>query len=356
MQHRTLAELLLPLLVAGCGPGPLEDTATDDAALRGRHSPRVARFVTRNLYVGANVDLVIAALASPDPSDDAPALAAAVQTFAATDVQTRLAAVAREIDVAGADVVGLQEAFLVDIRIPGIAEVQADFLDILLTQLRARGLVYDVVVAQETTDAVLPGVRLLDRDAILVRRGAARVLETSAALFSVNEGDPGSGFEVVRGWTSALLSLRGRTVQVIDTHLAAGPDPRVAALRTLQAAELVEIARTDVPVVLLGDLNDELGSGMHTTLTRAGFTDVWGALRPGAAGLTCCHADDLSNPRASFYERIDYVMARGFDRRRAPVRGFVWRLGLRPFERVDGPTYRLWPSDHAGLWATLVLP
>jgi hypothetical protein len=29
--------------------------------------------MTRNLYVGANVDAVIAALASPDPSDDFPA-------------------------------------------------------------------------------------------------------------------------------------------------------------------------------------------------------------------------------------------------------------------------------------------
>ena len=37
--------------------------------------------MTWNMYVGADVDAVIAALLSPDPSDDQPALLAAIGTL-----------------------------------------------------------------------------------------------------------------------------------------------------------------------------------------------------------------------------------------------------------------------------------
>ncbi len=35
--------------------------------------------MTQNMYVGADLDVVIAALASPDPNDDVPALLGAIQ-------------------------------------------------------------------------------------------------------------------------------------------------------------------------------------------------------------------------------------------------------------------------------------
>ncbi len=43
--------------------------------------------MTRNLYVGADVDAVIAALANTDPSDDLPALFTAIQTIQRTDTR-----------------------------------------------------------------------------------------------------------------------------------------------------------------------------------------------------------------------------------------------------------------------------
>ncbi|MCB9649134.1 MAG: endonuclease/exonuclease/phosphatase family protein [Deltaproteobacteria bacterium] len=345
---------------SACGPqpdaadGPTVGTQAEE--LHALAARPVVRVISRNLYVGANVDLVIGALATPDPSDDLPTLVGAIETFMATDVVARMGAVAREIDLTDADVVGLQEVFYVNIQIPGVASAEADFLQILLAQLAARGLEYDAVVVQNTTDANLPGLRLLDRDAILVRRSTVVTHEVDSALFSINEGDPGTGFEIVRAWSSAVLTVEGHTMQLLNAHLASGNGAELSGLRTLQAVELMTHARTDMPVVLTGDLNDVPDSGMHSTITGAGFADVWATLVPWSSGETCCHADDLSNPRAELSTRIDYVMARGFAHGNRAVRGAILRLGLWSFEKVEGPFFPIWPSDHAGLWARLTLP
>src|SRR6266404_2504975 len=45
--------------------------------------------MTQNLYVGADVDLVIRALGTPDPGDDFPALQSAIETVAKTDFPAR---------------------------------------------------------------------------------------------------------------------------------------------------------------------------------------------------------------------------------------------------------------------------
>ena len=164
------------------------------------------------------------------------------------------------------------------------------------------------------------------------------------------------GFEIVRAWGSAVLTVEGHTMQLLNAHLASGNGAALSGLRTLQAVELMTHARTDMPVVLTGDLNDVPDSGMHSTITGAGFADVWATLVPWSSGETCCHADDLSNPRAELSTRIDYVMARGFAHGNRAVRGAILRLGLWSFEKVEGPFFPIWPSDHAGLWARLTLP
>src|SRR5687767_2133840 len=47
--------------------------------------------MTRNMYVGADVDAVIAALVTPDPADDQAALVAAIGTLQETDFPSRAA-------------------------------------------------------------------------------------------------------------------------------------------------------------------------------------------------------------------------------------------------------------------------
>jgi endonuclease/exonuclease/phosphatase family metal-dependent hydrolase len=103
----------------------------------------------------------------------------------------------------------------------------------------------------------------------------------------------------------------------------------------------------------MGDLNDTPGSPMYNLLMSTGFTDSWAALRPGARGLTCCHVADLSDKVADFDQRIDYILTRGFARSDGTLQGSVDHYGNVPADRLDGPAYPIWPSDHAGLVAAL---
>jgi hypothetical protein len=64
--------------------------------------------MSQNLYVGADVDLVIRALASPDPSDDLPALLFAIETVGQTAYPARAEAIADAIARARPHAVGLQ--------------------------------------------------------------------------------------------------------------------------------------------------------------------------------------------------------------------------------------------------------
>jgi hypothetical protein len=111
-----------------------------------------------------------------------------------------------------------------------------------------------------------------------------------------------------------------------------------------------------VPTILMGDLNDQPGTPMYRVLAGAGFTDAWDAFRPGVAGYTCCHAADLSDHVARFTQRIDYVLARGLGDEGKAGMGSIAIVGDQPADRVSGPAGFIWPSDHAGLAANLLLP
>ena len=127
-----------------------------------------------------------------------------------------------------------------------------------------------------------------------------------------------------------------------------------------QLQEVVDRANgTGLPAIIMGDLNDTEGSPMYQVMRDAGFADVWRHLRPGVSGNTCCHLTDLSDRNRSqgeFTQRIDYIFARGVDHVRREVNGRISRFGLNPSDRIEGPDGTIWPSDHAGLEATLRLP
>jgi endonuclease/exonuclease/phosphatase family metal-dependent hydrolase len=126
----------------------------------------------------------------------------------------------------------------------------------------------------------------------------------------------------------------------------------LSGLRALQMMELVGTLGTDPRVIMLGDFNDAPGSPMYQVLQGAGFTDVWRAMRPGVVGNTCCHADDLSDNVADLSQRIDYVFTRGIGSA-DKLFGKIDRYGEVPSDRVAGPAYAIWPSDHVGLIATV---
>lgn len=307
--------------------------------------------MTRNMYVGADVDAVIAALVTPDPADDQAALVAAIMTLQETAYPARAAAIADEIAGARPHVVGLQEVSRVDISLPPLGvEVHLDFLPTLLAELGARGLHYVVAATVRNIEAApFAGVSLIDEDVLLVDPERVEVHGTDARRFSANIGPVAPGVMLARGWVSASVTVDGRTYTVASTHLESGDVPGLDQLRAAQALELAGALSGATPAILVGDLNDVPGSPMYQVLSGAGFSDVWAELQGAAVGHTCCHEPDLSNQVKQFDERIDYVLVRDS----APVKGRIWLVGEVPADHVTDPTHRLWPSDHAGLIARL---
>jgi endonuclease/exonuclease/phosphatase family metal-dependent hydrolase len=309
--------------------------------------------MTRNMYVGAEVDAVIAALASPDPVDDQAALLAAIATLRETDFPARAAAIAREIDRTRPHVIGLQEVSKVDISLPPLGvDLHLDFLPALLAELAARGLRYDVAGRIRNIDVTpFPGVRRVDGDALQVVAQRVSVHDAAAGPFAANLGPVAPGVVLARGWVAVVVTVGTRSYTVASTHLESGEAPGLAQLRATQAGELAQALSGPEQAILLGDLNDVPGSPMYKVLLAAGLTDVWTALRGGARGYTCCHTTDLSNQVRQFHKLVDYVFARLAGG--SPVKGQIQLLGDVPSDRFPGPAHRLWPSDHAGLVARL---
>jgi hypothetical protein len=360
----------LTALAMGCSP----ETATEPTAAVVESAPAEAMMrapnrglvvMSQNIYVGADVDAVILALASPSTADDIPALLTAVATLQETDFPTRAAGFADVVARTRPHVIGLMEVSKIDIDLdltplggPHVV-YHVDFLTELKQALRNRHLHYRVAALEKNIEAVpIPGVSLIDYDVMLVDARRVEIgRDIVARNFTNNIGPvPGAGISLVRGFVSVPIQVDGERYRVTSAHLEAdlaGQD--AGLLRAAQMQELVAVIGDAKHAVLLGDFNDFPGSDMYNLALGAGFTDVWTALRPGNDGFTCCHAANLTDERA-VDQRIDYIFARGFERRHDPVEGFIRRFGLLPSEMIAGPTHPIYVSDHAGLLADLATP
>lgn len=352
------------VLAFGCGDHDPVGPATGlTPTLNVNSPPPSARDITvmsQNLYIGADVDLVIQALATPDLNDDFAALMFAIETVGKTAYPARAEAIADAIARAQPHAVGLQEVstITVDLRPLGVpAVVNQDFLAILESALASRGLHYEVAATVTNVNASLLGglVSLVDHDVLLVDVDRVTVTAASGQTFTANIGPvPGTPISLIRGWVWARTTIDGQPYTFASAHTEAGQSvPALSQLRVAQVGEMIASVGADERVVLMGDLNDKPGSPMYNLLQDAGFTDTWTALHPGAQGLTCCHAADLSDAVADFNQRIDYIFTRGFTRADGKIFGQVDRFGDVPADRLAGPAYRIWPSDHVGLVATL---
>ena len=150
---------------------------------------------------------------------------------------------------------------------------------------------------------------------------------------------------ILRGWASIDAKVRGKTVRFINTHL----DPDSEFVQRAQAAEILAgPADTALPVILAGDLNtraDGTSTATYGDLTDAGFVDAWTEVHPSKPGYTALQDDLLRNPTSQLSERIDFILMRGdLEARSAEV------IGEAPSDRTPSG---LWPSDHAGVVATV---
>ena len=353
---KLLSILTTACLLAACSDGP-QTQATPDLVV-----------MTQNLYLGAALEPILAARADSVPIQAAMAWG----TLAATNFPERAGALAHQIAAHSPHVVGLQEVALFRVQIPGdlvvggttpATSVAYDFLSLLLDSLRVHGATYTLAAADTTIDLEIPAVtgvdatgtptfmdiRYTDRDVVLV---AAGVTASAAASARYAAGIPinvaGMALTISRGWSAVTATVHGRSVRFYTTHLEDLSRP----VQEVQATEmLAAIAAETLPVVVTGDLNSDAEvatTATYAMVTGAGFRDVWEVLRPSETGFTCCQAPTLDDAAPAFDQRLDLVLV---------------PAGITPVsvDRVnaDGALRTaagLWPSDHAGVVASLRVP
>lgn len=349
--------LMAALGVAACGTD-WQPTASPTVGSAEMHAANRLTVLSRNLYIGADLTPVIGTLASPDPADDLPAIVGTVQRLQATDWPRRADALVAELAETRPQVVGVQEVWRLAVNLGPIATLNQDFRQELMSRIAAAGLPYAIAAEVTSINASPnPFVQVSDRDLILVDTLRVRVQAGSqvAGIFAANLGPIAPGVQLLRGWVTVEATVDGVPVTLSSTHLESGASPQIAGLRGLQASQLVATLAGKPSVILLGDFNDVEGSPMYQAVQGAGFRDTWREMRPGVDGFTCCHAELLDNASSAeaFTQRIDYVWTRGLQFRNDRVLGSVHLLGASASDRLDGG---LWPSDHAGVLASLLLP
>ena len=366
--QRTLA---LTLLVAGglvftaCNDNQL--TGFEDQLLEKRVGARgnssSVTVMTRNLYIGADVDPIIEAAAAGRPIEEIIALVNdAFEMMLFTNYPARAEAIAAEIMDTKPHLVGLQEVYLIE-----SGDLELDFLNILLWFLQGQ---YYVATSIENTNVTVPRseaevVSLLDRDVILARADVPTTdplgmnYETVLGPFDLL----GEELSIIRGFAAVDAVVDGREFRFVDTHPEPGADEG-AMIRQAQIGELIQhLAGETLPVVLVGDLNTDgyTREPGYQMLMDAGFKDAWvryaGYKDPG---FTSGHDADLQNETAApFHHRIDLILASQLGWASVDI------LGEEPEDRFEVTvevepgvyvSYYLWPSDHAGVVGQLHIP
>jgi len=242
----------------------------------------------------------------------------------------------------------------------------------------ARGLDYEVVVRQPNIQVALPVpiegtlsmVGYEDSDAILVRKG---IPWTGAAAGEFQARPPEevtAGISFVRGWTRVDAEVGGRWVRFVNTHLEIQEFRPVQEAQTAELLALLEAS--PLPVILVGDFNsaanpsapEDRKTGSYAMIHQAGFFDLWDREGDPDGGLTCCHDPDLANATAQVLDqRLDIIFVRSHPGGGAregsgfPGGSFTEVVGAAPGDRFLGSLEQpLWPSDHAGVAASVLLP
>lgn len=359
MSHRKLGAALL----AACALVPVAAPAAD-AKAKPSKTARDVTVMTRNLYLGA--DLIPLAGAKDVPSFEA-AAAQRFQTVQTNDFATRAKPLAAEIAKAKPDLVGLQEAATWRRSPDGVKDGNAtvasqtvyDSLQILTAELKKRGASYKVVAKRPWFDYEAPtalgfDVRLTQYDAILARTGKDAKVKTG----KTHTGGYTKTFDVPtqvglarspRGWVAVDAKVGGKGFRFVTTHLEAySPEIADTQMQELLRKDLASKQRTSI---LVGDFNSdpseaggdrgaERKPSAYATALDAGF------FNPLKRRETCCFAEDLRSTDKKLDQWIDHIVVRPNAR---VIKSSI--VGASASERTGG----LWPSDHAGIVATLRL-
>jgi endonuclease/exonuclease/phosphatase family metal-dependent hydrolase len=344
-----LAVLAMLASVLAWGSAPVR--ADDNDGDLGHHEVRV---LTQNMYVGASLGILLGAKTLND------LITKAIPTFSkdilATKPDERAAAMAAEIAKQRPDFVALHEAWMLT-----AGGFKMDLLKSVLEALKALGQPYALVgggtVNQEDLNLTSFGVNfhLTDRDAILMRTdvdiltiGVQSQHFPTPVIMPTPLPPPLNQITSPRGYVSVDAIIRGLRLRFVSVHLS----PNINSILA-HTNELLQLAAntTTLPLVFGGDFNTTADDPtnpsyvIYQTLINAGLVDAWNPQRPG---FTCCQDPTLLNARSTLDHRIDLILFRG-----AFAVEDINLIGNKPSDRTPSG---LWPSDHAGIVATLAGP
>lgn len=320
------------------------------------------RVMTYNMYAGTNF---LEPVAAQTPEEFLAAVAFVNQHVLATDPAERIAAIAKQIADAQPHLVSLQEVATWRAGTdPANLELEADYLPMLLKELRSRGQHYTSAISLVHFDFTAPGaggiiVRATLRVAILARTDLDRedfsFTNAQGALFHTNLTIPHpvlGTIEFPRGWVSVDVKFHERKLRFVATHLEAF-SPLIAIAQGQELTAPGGPADTPLPVVLAADFNsraDDVSDPSHAiyqNLRDAGFQDAWLVVFPNISGFTCCQSPEVNNGASLLDQRIDLILFRGqIGAKTADIFGE---------EQGDRTPSGFWPSDHAGVAARLKL-
>jgi endonuclease/exonuclease/phosphatase family metal-dependent hydrolase len=328
---------------------------------------KLLRVMTRNVYHGVTEEFN--ALLTPG-GDLYYEVGEVYNGYFERDFNERAKVLVQEIQETQPDLIGLQEAILVRTQFPPdgpatpATDVVFDYVEILLYELAQIGLQYEVASQSIGFDAELPGyvdatikdVRHTDREVILVRADSKgsnlKILNTQEGHFLancfINSPDLGT-VTISRGWAAVDVKYRGNYFRFVSTHLDGDCLPVTHYFQVTQASEIIAgPGAAEIPIILVGDMNspaDGSGTATYGNFISAGYTDAWSEVSTDD-GYTYGQQDDLTNYNSQLNQRIDLVLFDG-----------PWKV--KTVENVGDETTEIdslgiwWPSDHAGVVATL---
>lgn len=309
--------------------------------------------MTWNIYQGADLSSIFTSSSKPIPE----LVTEVFRQFLATNFPKRAKAIARQIELEKPDIIGLQEAVLVEFISPDLHRVVYDFINILLDELEDRDIKYELIVKNKNTSIELPTstgnkVAFTDRDVILVRKDSdvkvvwKQGVNFQAKLPPIQVGN--LSVTITRGWSAMDAILKGHMFRMVTTHLEPLSSVISPFIQESQGNELLAgPGQTDLPLIFTGDFNskaDNTGTATYRNLINAGFTDTWLTGDYGD-GFTCCQDGDLLNAVSTLSERIDLILMKNNSNWEVIKEKLVGEA------QSDRTRTRLWPSDHAGVVA-----
>ena len=367
--------LLAVLAIPACTEVPDVLAPGQDAAPAADHTGGTAlKVMSQNMYLGANIDLLLTAQTPQQVAEVFQQLRISTQAgnFA------RAYRLAEQIATQAPHLVGLQEVTTYVLDFGGGVTQTLDFLYVLQAHLAYfaatrgtptytahRAVWTSVAFPASVFDPAFPDVTYQDGDAVLVRSDVPLVGSPTLKSYDTFEvfQVAGTFFENHRGYIAVSAEIDDQVIRFVNTHLEV---QMFETTQLAQAAELVGALEDEtLPVVIVGDFNSAANhdspesqmTGSYRLFRNAGYADMWLRQPHSVGGVTCCQAPTLTNAVSELGQRLDLVLVR-WDSAGFGGQSYVDLVGEDPDDRLtfadpELGTLTLWPSDHAGIVATL---